>query len=146
MPDENVLRDPVAATRRALIAAQDPERLEAVRQTGLLDASLQPSLQRFARLLCELLDVPISLVSLLDAEREFFTARCGVAVEAIPLEASYAKHVVAGGKPLAVADATRDAGLADLAAVRELGFGAYLGAPVHAGGHCVGAPCVVLRK
>jgi hypothetical protein len=50
----------------------DQQRLAAVRRTGLLDAPNEERFDRLTRLACRLLRVPIALVSLMDADRQFY--------------------------------------------------------------------------
>ena len=55
-------------------------RLGALRDVGLLDAEPDPALERLTRLAGELLGVPISLVSLVDAGRQYFAGATGLSV------------------------------------------------------------------
>ena len=71
-----------AARREALLATaaavQDPERLAALRKTGLLDTPPDPSFDRHVRLAAEVLNAPVALVSLIDEDRQFFKSAIGV--------------------------------------------------------------------
>src|SRR4051812_368744 len=62
--------------RSALLAVaatvQDPERLRALRESGLLDSDPEPGFDRHARLAAEMLNAPIAPVSLVDEDRQFF--------------------------------------------------------------------------
>jgi hypothetical protein len=55
-----------------------PTRLAALHRLALLDTVAEPAFDRLTRLACTLLGVPIALVSLVDADRQFFKAahRC----------------------------------------------------------------------
>ncbi|MEE3919976.1 hypothetical protein V2I01_21985 [Micromonospora sp. BRA006-A] len=57
-------------------ALADPDRLRSLDETRL-DAVPDEAFDRFARLVGDLLDVPVALVSLVDADRQFFPARPG---------------------------------------------------------------------
>ena len=50
----------------------DPERLRALAATALLDSAPEDAFDRYTRLASRLLDAPVSLVSLVDADRQFF--------------------------------------------------------------------------
>ena len=61
-------------------AGDEGARLGALRDVGLLDAEPDPALERLTRLAGELLGVPISLVSLVDAGRQYFAGATGLSV------------------------------------------------------------------
>ena len=128
---------------------RDPARLDALRRTGLLDTPSEEVFDRLTRLVCRLLGVPVALVSLVEADRQFFKSAVGLptpwAVQReTPLSHSFCKHVVAFGAPLAIQDATRNPLVCDNLAVAELGVVAYLGMPLTtADGHVLGALCAI---
>jgi hypothetical protein len=77
----------------------DPGRLAAVRQTNLLDTPAEAAFDRVARLAARLLEVPIALVPLIEADRQFFKACVGLpepwaAARQTPLSHSLCRHVV----------------------------------------------------
>ena len=130
-------------------ALASPARLAAVRATGLLDAPSAEALDRLARAATRLLGVPAALVSLVDDRREWFAGSAGPTgwagdARQAPLGHSFGRHVVAGGAPLAVDDATaHPLGERD-SAVRGLGVRAYLGLPLtSAEGETLGAFCAI---
>ena len=53
-------------------------RLAALRDMVVLDTAPEPAFDRLARLASRLLETPIALVSLIDAERQWFKARVGL--------------------------------------------------------------------
>src|SRR3954462_13409701 len=61
-----------AERRQALLdaaaAARDPERVGALQATGLLDSDMDPVFDRHARLAAQVLNAPVALVSLVDAD------------------------------------------------------------------------------
>jgi diguanylate cyclase (GGDEF)-like protein len=139
----SVLEDPASAVARALACALDPARLAAVRRSGLLDAGLQESLQRYTRLAAKLTGSPLSMVSIIDADRQYFSGAFGTDLEQTSLDSSYCKHPVADGSQLCVEDSRQDAVLATNGATSELGVRAYLGSPFSADGSPIGALCVI---
>ncbi|MBP0443361.1 GAF domain-containing protein [Roseomonas sp. SSH11] len=128
---------------------RDPERLEALRRTGLLDTPPEEVFDRLTRLVCRLLGVPVALVSLVEAERQFFKSAVGLPeVWAIrretPLSHSFCQHVVASGAPLMVQDAGRHPLVCDNLAIPDLGVVAYLGMPLTTPeGHVLGSLCAI---
>ena len=129
-----------------------PKRLGALRQTGLLDLAPDPSFDRITKLATRLLDVPVALVSLVDADRQFFKSATGLPEQIAsqrqtPLSHSFCQHVVATGAALVVDDAPNHPVVCDNLAIRDLGVAAYLGVPlVTAEGHALGALCAIDTK
>ena len=137
-----------AARREALLATatavQDPERLAALRKTGLLDSAPDPSFDRHVRLAAEVLNAPIALVSLIDEDRQFLKSTIGVEERETPLSHSFCQHAVAQRTPLIVEDAREHPLLKHNPAVEEMGTIAYAGVPlIDAGGHALGTLCVI---
>jgi GAF domain-containing protein len=132
-----------------LATVTDPARLAALRRLLLLDSPPSRAFDRLTALAAQLLEAPVSLLTLVDAERQFFLSAFGLteplrSVRQTPLEYSICQYAVATGRPLIVGDARADPVLSGNPAVTELGVAAYAGIPlVAAGGHTVGTLCVV---
>lgn len=124
-------------------------RLEALRDTGLLDSAPEGAFDRFTKLVSKLLGAPVALVTLIDANRQFFKSSVGLlepvaAQRETPLSYSFCQYVVSMRQPLVVMNAQEHALVQDNPAVRELGLTAYAGVPVHApDGHIIGALCAI---
>ena len=120
--------DPLAAVR-------DVARLAALWRLALLDTPAEEAFDRLTRLTTRLLDVPVALVSLVDADRQFFKSGLGLpepwaSRRETPLSYSFCQHAVARRRPLAIADARVDPLVQDSPAIAELGVIAYLGVPL----------------
>ena len=130
-------------------ALRDGARLDALRRTGLLDTPPEEVFDRLTRLVQRLLGAPIVLVSLVDADRQFFKSTVGLpepwaARRQTPLSHSFCQHVVATGAPLSVEDARQNPLVCDNLAVPELGVVAYLGMPLAtADGQVLGSLCAI---
>lgn len=130
----------------------DAERLRALARTGLLDTPREEGFDRLTRLVARLLNVPVSLVSLVDRDRQFFKSAHGlegqVAVERqTPLSHSFCQHVVTGGVPLVIENAKEHPIVCDNPAVSDLGVAAYAGVPiVSPEGHVLGSLCALDMK
>ncbi|HLL81975.1 MAG TPA: GAF domain-containing protein, partial [Longimicrobium sp.] len=128
-------------------AVLDPARLAELRATGLLDTPAEEAFDRLTRLAARLLDAPVALVSLVDADRQFFKSQVGLAsplaeTRETPIATSYCRHTVAAGETLSIEDARTHPLTADC-----YGSIAYLGAPVcTADGHVLGTLCVVDQR
>ena len=60
----------------------DGARLAALHSLGLLDSEAEEEFDRYTRLATDLLGVPVSLVSLVEAGRQFFKSQTGLTGEA----------------------------------------------------------------
>ena len=132
-----------------LSALHDPARLAALRALALLDAPEEAAFARLTRLATALLGVPVALVSLVDAERQFFAAQSGLpepwaSRRQTPLSHSFCQHVVTSRAPLVVADARTHPFLRDNLAIPDLGVVAYAGVPlIDADGRALGSFCAI---
>ncbi len=130
----------------------DTKRLEALRQSQLLDSAIEESFDRLTRLASKLLKVPVSLVSLVDEDRQFFKSQIGLAepwasARETPLTHSFCKYVVAEENPLIIEDARTHPLLKDNLAIPELGVVAYAGIPlVSPDGRTLGSFCAIDNK
>jgi GAF domain-containing protein len=142
-----------AERRQALLdaaaAAKDSGRLDALRATGLLDSDVSPSFDRLARLAAHVLNAPVALVSLVDADRQFFKSCLGLpepwaSERGSPLTHSFCQHAVASREPLLVDDAREHELLRDNLAIRDMGVIAYAGIPlIDPDGYALGTLCVI---
>ncbi|MEU9506381.1 SpoIIE family protein phosphatase [Micromonospora sp. NPDC048170] len=132
-------------------ALRDPDRLRSLAETRLA-AAPDEAFDRFARLVGDLLDVPVALVSLVDAERQFFPGEVGLAQpwaarRQTPLSHSFCQHVVDLGTPMVLPDARLHPAVRDNLAVPELGVVAYAGMPLtDLEGHVLGSLCAIDHK
>jgi GAF domain-containing protein len=132
-----------------LTAIADPERVAGLRRLALLDTPPNPTFDRLTELACQLLEVPMALITLVDSDRQFFLSASGLpepfrATRQTPLEYSLCQFAVASRRPLIIGDTRTDRGLADNAAVTVLGLAAYAGIPlITEDDHAVGTFCVL---
>lgn len=123
------------------------DRLAAVAATGLLDAPVNPSLQRLTMLARRVLGVPSVVVTLIDRNRQYFAAFSGMSDELAKarqngLEYSFCQHVVASAAPLVVPNATIHPLVFDNRAIPEMGVHAYAGMPLQSSdGQTLGSFC-----
>jgi len=134
------------------VPLDDPERLAALRRSALLDSPVEAAFDRLTRLATEILGVPVSLVSLVDGDRQFFKSAIGLpepwaSQRETPLSYSFCQHVVREAMPLVVADARLDPVLSTNLAVAELGVVAYAGIPIMTSdGYALGSFCAIDSK
>lgn len=127
----------------------DSRRLDALAMTDVMSPDTDEAHERCVRLASRILKAPVSLVSYVDSERQFFKAQCGLSgpfaeERGTPLTHSFCQYVVTSDQPLVVRDSREDPVLSHNAAVEDLGVVAYLGVPVHApSGEVLGSFCVI---
>src|SRR5687768_9072243 len=125
------------------------ERLAAVARTFLLDTPPEEAFDRLTRMAARLLGAPVSLITLVTEDRQFFKSAMGLpepwaSRRSAPLSHSFCRQVAVSGQPLIVEDTRRHPLLRTNPAVREFGWIAYAGVPLVLGdGHVVGSFSVV---
>jgi two-component sensor histidine kinase len=124
-------------------------RLAALYETRLLDSPPEPAYDRLTQLATRLLGVPVSQVSLIDTDRQFFKSAVGMpepwaSLRQSPLSHSFCKHVVTSEAIVVVEDAHSDPLAEGNLAVAYFGVAAYLGVPlVTPDGYVVGSLCAI---
>ena len=93
--------------------ANEIERLAALRSLGLLDTPPEQRFNRITRTAARIFKVPIALVSLVDAERQWFKSRYGLHTSETPRSVSFCGHAILQESALVVEDALSDARFAD---------------------------------
>ncbi len=83
-------------------------RLETLRSLRILDTLPEERFDRLTRLAKRLFGVPIALVSLVDAERQWFKSRQGLDAPETPREISFCGHTILGNDIMVVPDAWSD--------------------------------------
>ncbi|RLP85015.1 SpoIIE family protein phosphatase [Micromonospora sp. CV4] len=149
------MTDSSPARPRPAIAApaalSDPARLRALADTGL-DAAPDEAFERFARLVSDLLDVPVALVSLVSDDRQFFPGAVGLPEpwaerRHTPLSHSFCQHVVDIEVPMVLPDARLYPRVRDNPAIDDLGVVAYAGMPLtDLSGRVLGSLCAIDSK
>jgi signal transduction histidine kinase len=123
------------------------ERVAALRAMPLLDTLPEERFDRITRLAQHLFDVPMAMVSLVDADRQWAKSRVGDIPQESARELSFCSYAVDTGQPLYVPDAAADPRFAGNPAVTgapHIRF--YAGWPFAApSGHLVGTLCVLDR-
>src|SRR3712207_604273 len=130
----------------------DPQRLAALRASGLLDSPSEEAFDRLTRLVTRVLDVPVAVVTLVDGERQFFKSCVGLpepwaSKRGTPLTHSFCQYIVTTGEPLVIDDAREHPHLRENLAIPDLGVIAYAGIPLTmADGQVLGTFCAIDRK
>jgi len=130
-------------------ALEEARRLEALIQTELIDSPSEAAFDRLTELASKVLNAPVSLVSLIEPDRQFFKSQIGLPepwsnLRETPLSHSFCQHVVASGEPLIIEDARNHPLVRDNLAIRDLNVVSYLGIPLTSPeGLNLGSFCVI---
>jgi signal transduction histidine kinase len=120
-------------------------RLVALHSYGLLDAARPAVLDELSRLAASVFDTPMSAVTLVDTDRQWFAGRTGLANDQDPRDISFCAAVVEQGTPLVVPDARAHPVFRDYTNVTgRPHIRLYAGAPlIDQDGHLLGTVCVL---
>ncbi len=99
--------------QNAPLPDDEAERLAALRGLDVLDTAPEARFDRHTDEIAAALDVPVALVSLVDADRQWFKSRRGIAVEQTPREMSLCAHAILDAEVLQVDDTLADPRFAD---------------------------------
>ena len=128
--------------------ANELDRLKALRSLEILDSPAEERFDRITRLASAIFDVPISLVSFVDADRQWFKSRYGLQTTETPRDVSFCSHAIVDEHPLVVRDSLRDdrfAGNPLVTGTPNIRF--YAGQPLKAiNGSLVGTLCVIDQR
>lgn len=84
------------------------ERLQALDRYDILDTPREEAFDRIAHLIRTIFDVPIAIVSMIDAHRQWYKAATGMANSEAELKNTFCRHALEGSGPLVIPDATKD--------------------------------------
>lgn len=128
--------------------ANEKQRLQALRNLKLLDTPPEERFDRVTRLARQVFRTPIALVSLVDADRQWFKSRQGLDATETPRNISFCGHAILDDKILVVNDAAEDQRFCDNPLVcGDPNIRFYAGYPISApDGSRIGTLCIIDRK
>lgn len=123
-------------------------RLRALQRLDVLDTPEEAPFEKIVGLIRQILEVPICAVSLVDADRQWFKARCGVELRQTPRDISFCTHTIRNDTPFIIRDATKDPRFADNPmVVAPPHIRSYAGVPLTTpDGYNVGSLCAIDYK
>ncbi|MEO7105952.1 MAG: histidine kinase dimerization/phospho-acceptor domain-containing protein, partial [Rhodoferax sp.] len=133
----------------AELPATEIDRLAALHRLDILDSGPEEEFDALIKVASLVCGVPISLISLVDSERQWFKANLGLpGVSETSRDIAFCAHAILDDKLFEVPDATRDARFADNPLVTEApDIRFYAGAPIVMGdGSRIGTLCVIDRE
>jgi len=128
--------------------SNESARLKAVKEYQLLDTLPEEDFDNITKLTASICDVPISLVTLLDAETNFLKSHYGIPLQESPREVSFCGHAILNdGNIFIVEDARKDERFHDNPIVKEHEAVFYAGVPlINPQGFPIGTLCVFDNK
>lgn len=127
----------------------EQRRMDAVRRYDILDTPPDGSFDRITALACELFDVPIALVTIVDEDRIWFKSRQGLdAVSEIPRSPGLCASAILQDSPYIVEEARQDPRtLANPLVAGEFGLQFYAASPLRTSeGHRLGTLCIIDKE
>jgi signal transduction histidine kinase len=124
------------------------QRQKAVESYAILDTIEEESYDNITSLIANICEVPISLMSILDNDRNFLKSHFGVAFQEDPRDHSFCGHTILEEDGfLIVHDAAKDSRFKDNPLVTDLGVRFYAGASlINSSGIKLGALCIFDKK
>ncbi|GAB4195607.1 MAG: hypothetical protein OHK0022_12510 [Roseiflexaceae bacterium] len=127
--------------------SSEAKRLAALQGYQILDTLPEQDFDDLVRLAATICGAPIAMVSLVDADRQWFKAKLGMPFDQTPREVAFCAHAIQQPDLMLVPDALADARFAHNPLVTgEPGARFYAGVPLHdPSGHALGTLCVLDR-
>lgn len=126
----------------------EPARLQTLHALNVLDSAPEERFDRLTRLAKRLFNVPIALVTLVDADRQWFKSNVGLDASETPRNVSFCGHAILKDELLMVPDAEQDERFHDNPlVVGAPGIRFYAGYPLSVGdGAKMGTLCLIDTK
>lgn len=134
--------------RPSPVPENEPFRQAVLDRLNILDRPPQEPFDRLTNLAARYFKAPIALISLIDRDRQWFMARCGLEAEQTERDVAFCAHAIMTKEPLVVLDATMDPRFAANPLVTgEPYLRFYAGAPLTSpDGARIGTFCIIDTK
>ncbi|MEH1844135.1 MAG: PAS domain S-box protein [Nostoc sp.] len=128
-----------------LFPENESQRLKVLNQYQILDTPPEEIFDELAQLAANLCETPIALISLVDAEREWFKSKIGVTISEVPRSISFGQYTILQSQILIIPDALQDERFAINPLVTSNHyFRFYAGVPlITSSGFALGSLCVI---
>ena len=133
---------------KATLPADEKARLETLQLLHILDTQPEERFDRITRMAKRMFDVPIAVVSLVDAHRQWFKSCVGLSVTETDRDISFCGHAILGNEVMVVENTLEDMRFFDYPLVlHEPHIRFYAGCPLRApNGSKLGTLCIIDNK
>ena len=94
-------------------AINDSDRFAAIEGYGILNTPREDDYDEIARLAAQICEAPISAITFVAKDKQWFKAEVGLGLRETPLDASFCKHAILQKGPFVIADTTSDSRFRD---------------------------------
>ncbi|STX52379.1 Diguanylate kinase [Legionella busanensis] len=129
------------------IPENEAERLATLYKLKILDTEREERFDRVTRIACKLFDVPIAVISFLEAERQWMKSTQGFEIQEAVRKTSFCGHVILSDEIMVVEDTMKDKRFYDNPfVVGKPNFRFYVGCPLKINKCNVGVICLIDDK
>lgn len=127
------------------IPSDEKTRIDALRSLNILNSSPQERFDRITRLAKRIFGVPVALVTLIDADRQWFLSSLGLDIKETSRDISFCGHAILCDEIFTVPDAALDPRFSDNPLVTDApNIRFYAGCPIsESNGSKLGALCLI---
>jgi DNA-binding LytR/AlgR family response regulator len=127
------------------VPANEAERVEALKSYEVLDSAPEEAFDGLTRLASYICETPVSLISLIDSQRQWFKSKLGLDVPETPRDISFCQYAILQNDIFEVEDATQNELFRSNPMVTgDPNIRFYAGAPlINADGFSLGTLCII---
>jgi PAS domain S-box-containing protein len=127
-----------------LYPENESQRLEVLNQYQILDTPPEDVFDELAQLAANFCETPIALISLVDAEREWFKSKIGLTISEVPRNISFGSYTICQNQISIIPDTLQDERFTANLLVTNNCFRFYAGVPlINSNGFALGSLCVI---